>query len=67
MSENLKKALANKQISMTAYSQFLGVSRKTLQNKMNGITDFSREEVEKTCTYLFPEYKVWYLFGTIEK
>ena len=62
MFELLKSEINKKQITMKAYSQFLGVTEKTLQNKMNGVTDFSLSEIEKTSKYLLPEIKVEKLF-----
>lgn len=62
MFENLRRAVTDKPLSMKAYAEFLGVTEKTLQNKMNGVTEFSLAEVEKTSKYLFPELKIDYLF-----
>lgn len=67
MFDNLRNGLQEKKITMKSYSQFLGITEKTLQNKMNGITAFSLPEVDKTMTYLFPEYKLEYIFDRCEK
>lgn len=64
MLNNLKTELRKKGISIKLYAEFLGVSEKTAQNKINGITDFSYPEFKKTCVMLFPEYNPDYLFAT---
>ena len=61
---NLRSALKQKRISIKQYAEFLGVSEKTVQNKINGNTDFTYPEFKKTCTLLFPEYNPDYLFAT---
>ena len=63
MFKNLRHALNSKGITMKSYAEFLDVTEKTLQNKMNGVTDFSFPEVEKTLRILFPEYNLSYLFA----
>lgn len=62
IAKNLKNLLNSKGISMKSYAEFLGVSEKTVQNKINGISDFLYGEVEKTKRLLFPEYEISYLF-----
>lgn len=62
MLANLKRALENKGISVKAYAALLGVSEKTVWNKINEETDFSFPEAKKTKTELFPEYDITYLF-----
>lgn len=64
MFHNLKNALSQKKISIKAYSEFLGVSEKTIQNKMNGTTVFTYPEFKKTCSFLLPEYNADYLFDS---
>ena len=54
MFTNLKTVLYQKGISLRQYAQFLGVSEKTIQNKLNGITDFvisSFKRTEPTSTH----------------
>lgn len=63
MFKNLRQALAEKGMTMKAFAEFLGVTEKTLQNKMNGITEFTYDEVERTSRFLFPQYKIGYLFA----
>lgn len=61
--ENLRDALRRKNITLKAYAEFLGVTEKTLQNKINGKTDFSYMEFKRTCDLLLPEYNPAYLFA----
>lgn len=60
---NLKRALDAKGISMNAYAGVLGVTQKTLWNKINEETPFTYPEAVKTTKELFPEYKIEYLFA----
>ncbi len=62
--ENLREALRRKNISLKAYAEFLGITEKTLQNKMSEKTDFSYVEFKRTCDLLLPEYNPNYLFAT---
>lgn len=59
---NLRTALYQKGISIKQYAEFLGVGEKTVQNKLQGRTDFTYPEFRKTCKLLFPEYNADYLF-----
>ncbi|WP_432353897.1 hypothetical protein [Anaerotruncus rubiinfantis] len=61
---NLKRELNDKKITIRAYAAFLGVTEKTVQNKINEITDFTYPEVKRTKEYLFPEFDIEYLFET---
>lgn len=63
MFTNLKTALHKRGISIKQYAEFLGITEKTAQNKMKGITDFTYPEFKKTCTLLLPEYNADYLFA----
>lgn len=62
MLKNLREALRRKGISVKQYAEFLDVSEKTIQNKINGQTDFTYPEFDKTCKLLLPEYNADYLF-----
>ena len=64
---HLKEALRKRNISNKAYAEFLGVSEKTIQNKMNGETEFTLSEVTKTMKIIFPEYAMEYLFEPISR
>lgn len=41
MFKNLRNALFQKDITIKQYAEFLGVNTKTVQNKLNGETDFT--------------------------
>ena len=62
MYKNLVRILNEKKITMKAYAQFLDVSEKTVQNKVNGRTEFTLEEATKTCKFICPEYKMDFVF-----
>lgn len=62
MLNNLKKALDSKEITMKAYAAVLGVSEKTVWNKINEETPFTYPEASVTKSELLPEYDVDYLF-----
>lgn len=62
MLKNLRNELNKKNITIVAFANFLQVSEKTIQNKLNGQTDFTYPEAIKISTYLFPEYTLSYLF-----
>lgn len=64
MMKNLRNELQKKNITIVAFASFLGVSEKTAQNKLNGVTDFTYPEAIKISTFLFPEYTLTYLFQT---
>jgi len=61
---NLKTALDSKRISLKAYAAVLGVSEKTIWNKINEETPFTYPEVRKTKAELLPEYDSDYLFAS---
>lgn len=62
MYSNLYNALKTKGISIKKYAEFLNVTEKTVQNKINGSTEFTLSEVNKTLDFIFPEYTLTYLF-----
>lgn len=62
MFTNLKNLLHAKGITIKKYAEFLEVNEKTVQNKLNGITDFTYSEFKKTCYFIFPEYKADFIF-----
>lgn len=63
MLRNLEYALHTKGISKKAFADFLGISEKTVQNKINGITEFSYPEVRRVLNGMFPEYVAEWLFN----
>lgn len=64
MLNNLKRALDNKNISLRAYAAFLGISEKSVWNKVNEETCLTYPEAFKTSKELFPEYNSDYLFAS---
>jgi hypothetical protein len=62
MYANLYDALKRKGISLKKYAEFLGVTEKTVQNKIQGQTEFTLSEVDRTLNFIFPEYTLSYLF-----
>ena len=62
MFANLAKELKNKGITYRAVAGLIGCSEKTIQNKMNGVTDFTLNEVLLINENMFPEYELKYLF-----
>ena len=58
----LKHELRKKGITNKEYADLLGVSEKTIGNKLNGTTEFIYSEIKRTKT-LFPEYDLDYLFS----
>ena len=60
--KNLKEALYHKNITDKAVAEMLGVTEKTLRNKMQGVTEFTWTEIQK-IKLLFPEYEFTYLFA----
>lgn len=66
MYKNLVKILTDRKITMKAYAGLLGVSEKTVQNKIYGRTDFTLEEAMKTCSIVCPEYKLDFVFEKSE-
>ena len=62
MKSNLKRALESKRITNHAVCEMLGISEKTLYNKMSGSTEFTVEEALKIVRNLLPEYTFEFLF-----
>lgn len=56
----LKKILENRGVQFREYASLLGMTEKTLYNKLTCATDFSYGEYKKLKT-LLPEYNIDYL------
>lgn len=67
MLSNLRAAMAVKKITTLALAQLIGTTEKTVNNKLNGITDFTLPEALKIRNNLFPEYDLCYLFAAVER
>ncbi len=64
MLKNLKKALNSKNIAIKAYASFLGISEKSVWNKIEEKTAVTYPEARRTKAELFPEYDLEYLFAS---
>lgn len=62
MHENLKTVLHRRNITLKQYVDFIGVSEKTVWNKLKGNNDFTVPEFKKTCV-LLPKFNADYLFS----
>lgn len=65
MALRLKSILEARQVRLKDYAQMLGMSEKTLYNKLLGDTEFSYGEFQKLKA-LLPEYNIDYLLGVDE-
>lgn len=61
MFKNLENTLQIEGISKRDYSVLLGISEKSVQNKINGTTEFLYSEFKKTVL-LLRKYNADYLF-----
>lgn len=62
MFPNLMKEMKGKGITYRAVAGLIGCSEKSVQNKMNGTTEFTLSEILLINDNLFPEYELRYLF-----
>lgn len=62
MFNNLKDTLHKERISQKQYADYLGISVKSAQNKIYGMTDFTYPEFKKTC-FLLSKYNADFLFA----
>ena len=60
--ENLRATMRSKNISANAIAAVIGTTEKTVNNKLNGISDFSAPEAIRIYKSLFSEYDFMYLF-----
>ena len=67
MLSNLRAALTMKNVSIVTLARLIGTTEKTVNNKINGITDFTLPEALLIKTNLFPEYDLCYLFAPDEQ
>ena len=66
MYPNLEIEMLRKKITNKALARIIGVSDKTIQNKMHGETEFTLPEA-MTIMELFPEFNLTYLFEKSDK
>lgn len=62
MYKNLEDILKTEGISKRAYSSFLGISEKSVDNKIDGKTDFTLPEFQKTML-LLRKYSADFVFA----
>lgn len=62
MYKNLADILRAEGISKRAYSSFLGISEKSVDNKIDGKTDFTLPEFQKTML-LLRKYNADFVFA----
>ena len=62
MYKNLKMAMAAKGVTAESIAQLLSVHRNTVQNKLDGQSEFTFGQATLISEMLFPEYKPSYLF-----
>ena len=58
--KRLKQALDSKGITQKSCAELLGITEKTLYNKMTGNSEFTYNEVKRLRAFL-PEYNIDYL------
>ena len=64
MLANLSHELRRKNITQNVVARMIGVSDKTLTNKLNGTTEFTINEAVTIRNNLLPEFTMDYLFAT---
>ena len=62
MYDNLKALMSLKGISIDAMANLLGVHRNTVQNKLDGKSEFTIGEAQLIIETMFPEYTYKYVF-----
>lgn len=62
MFENLRTELNRKNISIAGLARLIGATEKTMQNKLQGRTEFRLSEIMMIHDELLPEFELKYLF-----
>jgi len=62
MFNNLNAEFKRSNVSLDSIAQELGVTNRTMRNKKNGITQFTRNEMYMIRDKFFPKLGVEYLF-----
>lgn len=60
--ENLRAEMGRKQLSIREMSNFLGITRDTLGNKLSRKRPINLDEAFRIAREFFPEHDVYYLF-----
>ena len=63
MYTNLKRELSKKGITNKDLAEFLKVDVKTVQNRLSGQCDWGLKEILQIMKFLFPEYRLEWLFA----
>lgn len=58
-----KATVIEKGKTMSELAQYLGINESTLYRKINGISEFSRDEIQKICCFLELESPVENFFA----
>lgn len=66
MYKNLIRIISEKGVSNKQLAMVLGVSEKTLWNKLNGKTEFSLRDAKLISDTICPEYKMDYVFKSFD-
>ena len=61
---NLTKAMADREIRLRTIAESIGITDRTLRNKLTGATDFTWKEVCTIQACFFPERTKEELFAT---
>lgn len=67
MLDNLRMAMRVKNISAATLAKVIGTTEKTVNNKLNGISEFTVSEARLINKEAFPEYDFFYLFASQEQ
>ena len=62
MLKNLHAEIARSGVTIESMSIELGITTRTLKNKLNGVTEFQRDEMYQVRDIFFPNLGVEYLF-----
>lgn len=62
MLNNLKAEMKRSQISQDTIAKQLDITSRTFRNKVNGITEFTRDEMFRLRDKFFPDLNIEYLF-----
>lgn len=62
MYDNLKAVMAQKGITIDAIAKVLNVHRNTVQNKLDGESEFTFGQAMLISEVMFPEFTMKYLF-----
>ena len=62
---HLKQALDARGITQKSCAELLGISEKTLYNKLSGNSEFTYSEVKRLRAFL-PEYNIDYLLAELD-